>query len=40
MSLMQDIRQAIREGRFSSFKRSFLETYQMGLDEGAPDAEQ
>jgi queuine tRNA-ribosyltransferase len=39
MSLMQDIRQAIREGRFSSFKRSFLQTYQMGLDEGAPDAE-
>ena len=39
-ALMQDIRQAIREGRFSSFKRSFLETYQMGLDEGAPDAEQ
>jgi queuine tRNA-ribosyltransferase len=40
MSLMQDIRQAIRDGRFLSFKRSFLETYQMGLDEGAPDAEQ
>jgi queuine tRNA-ribosyltransferase len=40
MTLMQDIRQAIQEGRFSSFKRSFLESYQMGLDEGTPDAEQ
>ena len=39
-TLMRDIRQAIREGRFAAFKRSFLEGYQMGLDEGRPDAEQ
>jgi queuine tRNA-ribosyltransferase len=39
-TLMRDIRQAIREGRFASFKRSFLEDYKMGLDEDSPHAEQ
>ncbi len=38
--LMGDIRQAIREERFVGFKRSFLGGYEMGLDEGPPDAEQ
>jgi queuine tRNA-ribosyltransferase len=40
MSLMRDIRQAIQEGRFSSFKRSFLDGYKLGLDEACPHAEQ
>jgi queuine tRNA-ribosyltransferase len=39
-TLMRDIRQAIREGRFAAFKRSFLEGYEMGLDGGKPHAEQ
>jgi queuine tRNA-ribosyltransferase len=33
MSLMRDIRQAVREGRFGAFKRAFLEGYKMGLNE-------
>jgi queuine tRNA-ribosyltransferase len=39
-TLMSDIRQAIRESRFTAFKRRFLEAYEMGLDEGQPHAEQ
>ena len=39
-TLMRDIRQAIGEGRFAAFKRSFLDGYRTGLDEGPPDAEQ
>jgi len=39
-TLMSDIRQAIREGRFLAFKRAFLGSYKMGLDEAKPHAEQ
>ncbi len=40
LSLMGDIRRAIRQGTFAAFKRSFLEGCEMGLDDGPPDAEQ
>jgi tRNA-guanine family transglycosylase len=40
MSLMQDIRRAIGEGRFASFKRGFLEGYRAGLDGEEANAEQ
>jgi queuine tRNA-ribosyltransferase len=39
-TLMRDTRRAIRMGSFDAFKRSFLEGYKMGLEEGPPDAEQ
>jgi queuine tRNA-ribosyltransferase len=39
-SLMADIRQAILADRLVPFKRSFLETYKMALDERMPPAEQ
>jgi queuine tRNA-ribosyltransferase len=39
-TLMRDIRNSIREGRFASFKRSFLDAYKKGLNAGGPRAEQ
>jgi len=39
-TLMRDIRQAIGEGRFAAFKRSFLEGYNTGLEGNGPNAEQ
>jgi queuine tRNA-ribosyltransferase len=38
--LMRDIQEAIREGRFAAFKRTFLDSYQKVLDMEVPDAEQ
>ena len=39
-NLMAEIRASIREGRFTAFKRSFLESYKSGLEKRRGNAEQ